>query len=94
LILVNNAQTRKTQIVFREVNERIAEITRKQEENESGFLCECGRDDCIEILALSLVDYQALRDGEDFFIAARGHCVEGVDRLVESRDGFDVLVQV
>jgi hypothetical protein len=35
-----------------------------------------------------------MRTDGDFFIVARGHCVEGVDRLVESRDGFDVLVQV
>jgi hypothetical protein len=56
------------------------------------FLCECGRDDCLEILALSLVDYEAMRNGE-FFIAAPGHCVEGVNRLVGSRDGFDVLAQ-
>jgi hypothetical protein len=94
LILVSSAQINKNQLVFREVNERIAEITLSQEETESGFLCECGRDDCAETIALSLGDYQALRDGEEFFIAAPGHCVEGVDRLVDSRDGFDVLAQL
>lgn len=89
---MSDAQIKHTQIVLREVNERIAEITRRQEESDSGFLCECGRDDCLEIFALSLVDYEAMRNG-DFFIAAPGHCVEGVNRLVESRDGFDVLAQ-
>jgi hypothetical protein len=94
LIPVNEAQTRNRQFVFREVNARIAEITITQGEPTSGFICECGQSDCTSILDLSLGDYQALREGGDFFIAARGHCVEGVDRLVESREGFDVLAQV
>jgi hypothetical protein len=82
------------QHVFREVNEQIAAITLQQEESESGFLCECGRNDCFETIALSLADYEALRTRADLFIAAPGHCVEDVDRLVESRESFDVLEQV
>jgi hypothetical protein len=85
---------KRSQWVFREVNERIAEITRNQGEIDSDFLCECGRDDCTKTIPLSLSNYQALRTDGDFFIAAPGHLVEGVDRLVESRDGFDLLVQV
>jgi len=91
---VDERQIAKNQLVFREVNERIAEITAGQGEAESEFLCECGRTDCTSVVGLSLTDYQALRLGGDFFVAAPGHCVEGVDRLVESRGGFDVLVQV
>jgi hypothetical protein len=93
LILVSDAQVKTTQRVLREVNERVAEITLNQGENESGFLCECGRHDCAETIVLSIVDYQSLRMGGDFYLAAPGHGVDGVDRLVESRDGFDILVQ-
>jgi hypothetical protein len=89
-----NEAIRSNQIVFREVNERIAEITLGQREAASGFVCECGQPDCASVVQLSLADYQGLRERGDFFIAATGHCVEGVDRLVESQDGFDVLVQV
>jgi hypothetical protein len=91
---VDERQIAKTQGLFREVNERIAEITAGQGEGASEFLCECGNTDCASVVALSLREYQALRSGGDFFVAAPGHCVEGVDRLVESRAGFDVLVQV
>lgn len=89
---MTSAQIKTAQRVLREVNEQIAEITLNQEENESDFLCECGRGDCAETIALSLADYEALRSRADFFIAAPGHCVEGVDRLVDSREG-DVLEQ-
>ena len=85
---------RSRQRVFREVNDRIAEITVNQEESKGGFLCECGQADCHAKIAVSLADYQALRSEGDFFIAAPGHCVEGIDQLVESREGFEVLVQV
>ena len=91
---MDERQIARNQFLFREVNERIAEITVSQGEAESEFLCECGRTDCTSVVGLSLADYRALRYGEDLFVAAPGHCVEGVDRLVESRAGFDVLAQV
>jgi hypothetical protein len=91
---VDDRQIRKNQLVFREVNQRIAEITASQSEAASEFLCECGRADCTSVIDLSLTDYMALRDGGDHFVVASGHCAEGVDRLVDSRDGYDVLVQV
>jgi hypothetical protein len=91
---VDDGQVRRNQILFREVNERIAEITASHSETASEFLCECGQQDCTTVIDLTLADYQALRYEDERFIVAPGHCVEGVDRLVESRDGFDVLVQV
>jgi hypothetical protein len=91
---VDEQKIAKTQLLFREVNQRIAEITADQGEAVSEFLCECGRPDCNSVVVLSLAKYQDLRARGDLFVSATGHCVEGVDRLVESRDEFDVLVQV
>jgi hypothetical protein len=90
---VHESRARQNQLVFREVNQRIADITRGQHEGNSEFLCECGEASCISVIDLSLAEYEEARSQQDVFIAAPGHCVEGVDRLVESRDGFDILVQ-
>jgi hypothetical protein len=57
-------------------------------------VCECGRNDCTDHLELELGEYQMIRASGDYFIAATGHRVDGVDQVAESRDGFDVLVQV
>lgn len=87
-------QTRTAQLIFREINERVAEVTVQYQESRSEFVCECGRDDCMDHVELELGEYQTIRASGDYFIAAIGHCVDGVDRVAESRDGFDVLVQL
>jgi hypothetical protein len=91
---VSDLEIRRAQTLFREVNERIAEITREQQETVSDFLCECGRTDCTSVVRLELPDYQVVRSATANFVSAPGHCVDGVDRLAYSRDGYDVLVQI
>jgi hypothetical protein len=81
-------------VLLENVNQRIADLSRRHQEPVSGFMCECGRPGCTSIVDLPLSDYEALRNGKDLFIVAPGHCVEGIDRLVESRERYDVLVQV
>jgi hypothetical protein len=87
-------QTRNNQLILREVNERIAEITVQQKESRSEFVCECGWMDCNDHVDFDLGAYRAIRASGDYFIAATGHCVDGVDKLAESRNGFDVLAQL
>jgi hypothetical protein len=89
---VNKTEVLRNQRLFREVNQRIAEITAGQQEGAAEFLCECGRDDCHETLALDLSEYTDLRDQDGFFLVAPGHLVESVDRLVEVREGFELVV--
>jgi hypothetical protein len=85
---------RQTQIVFREVNQRIAEITATHEEMSSEFLCECGRATCVTVIELALGDYREIRKDGSHFITALGHQVDGVDPLVEKRDGFEIVALV
>lgn len=86
-------RTRAYQFIFRDVNQRIAHISHVQEETASNFLCECGQEECISMIRIELVEYDAVRRTSGFFIAAPGHAVKGLDRLVEVRHGFDVIVQ-
>ena len=84
----------RNQRVFREVNQRIAEITADQNEEHVAFLCECGREDCTESISLDLSEYAIVRGQDGLFLIARGHCVDGVDRIVEARDGYELVVPV
>jgi hypothetical protein len=89
---VDKSEVLRNQHLFREVNQRIAEITAGQQAGGAEFLCECGRDDCHATLALDLSEYNYLRDQDGFFLVAPGHLVEGVDRLVDTRDGYELVV--
>jgi hypothetical protein len=91
---VTRDQTRTAQLIFREINERVAEITVQYDESRSEFR--------VRVWTERLHGSPRARtrripndQGEcDYFIAATGHRVDGVDQVAESRDGFDVLVQV
>lgn len=69
---MNKTAALHNQRLFREVNQRIAEITAGQQEGEAEFLCECGRDDCHATLALDLSEYNDLRDQDGFSSSRRG----------------------
>ena len=45
----------RNESLFREVNERIAEVNQTFEvEGRSEFLCECGREECKEPISISI----------------------------------------
>src|SRR5215211_2296667 len=91
---VTRDQTRTAQLIFREINERVAEITVQYHESESEFVCECGRDDCTAHVELNLDEYQTIRASGEYFIAALVYCVEAADGVSAFWLGFDVGLQL
>ncbi len=78
--------------LFREVNERIAEVTgRWHWDDEQGFLCECPSADCTEAVWLTRAQYDAIRSARTRFLAAPGHEVAGKGRVVERHERFVVI---
>ena len=60
--------------VFREVNERIAEITGAWHwVDPQGFLCECADGGCTEAVWLTRAQYTSIRADRSRFITAPGH---------------------
>jgi hypothetical protein len=56
---MNKTTVLRNQLVFREVNNRIADITAQQREGEAEFLCECGRGESSSAIGLDLTAYEA-----------------------------------
>jgi len=81
----------RTQVMFREVNERIAELTRHSALGVTLFVCECSRQDCIEALELTADQYEQVRCRDDRFLVADGHELEEIERVVDREDGFLVV---
>jgi hypothetical protein len=91
----------RNQSTFREANERIERAAGQlvADVDPLPFICECAREDCTELTALSPQEYEAIRSDGRRFLVARGHetCEvngETVAKVVERRPLFSVLEKV
>jgi hypothetical protein len=81
--------------LFREVNERIAEVNEKfGVEGETEFLCECGQQTCFETLLLTRAQYEAVRGGGKRFVLVPGHEDDSLERVVEHEPDFLVVEKI
>lgn len=81
----------RNQMFLREVNDRIAEIVRAENDELAEFLCECSNDDCAETLRLSLLEYRGIRSSPNLFVILPGHETLEVDRVVAAHGGFSLV---
>ena len=84
----------RTESLFRDVNERIAESAQRFDSDDAAFVCECGDPECTERVEAPLGDYEEVRsDGTQFLLAA-GHEDERVERVVRTRRRYNVVRKV
>ncbi len=92
---MNATRIAENEALFRDVNERIKDITAGQRlpgrEDLWEFLCECGDEDCVERIHLTVDEYERVRSNPRHFAAVRGHELPRVERVVDSTDRFVVL---
>jgi hypothetical protein len=83
----------KNEELFRNVNERIEEVSFgiPREETLLEFLCECDRMDCEEKVRAARSEYEAIRTEPTQFIVLPGHEDPRVERVVSSTDRFTVV---
>ena len=79
----------KNEALFREVNERIRDITTWDSGVE--FLCECGDPDCTQPIVMSVEEYEAVRSRSTRFLVVAGHDAPDVERVVDRTDRFAVV---
>lgn len=94
---LNSQQERyvRNESLFREVNERIAEVNEGFEvAGQTDFLCECGRNQCLETVQLSRPEYEAVRAEGDRFVVRPGHEVESVERVLERHKTYLVVEKI
>ena len=85
----------KNQSLFRDVNERIEDIS----ESFDGtgllhFICECAHDNCTERLEMTHSEYEAVRRVPTHFAVKRGHEISGVEEIVDSNERYVVVVKL
>ena len=86
------ARLAKNEAVFREVNERIERTAQESKTGDSfGFVCECGHEDCLDLIELSIFQYERVRANPACFVVVTGHEIEVVEDVVERNDGYNIV---
>jgi hypothetical protein len=86
----------RNEALFREVNERIREITAGQGiplDERVLFQCECGRLECHEQIELSLAEYETVRARPHHFVVRPGHEIDSVESIVSRNDRYLVVAK-
>jgi hypothetical protein len=73
--------------LFREVNERVAEVATHYIEVEAhteqvDFACECGRADCAEPIRMTLAEYEAIRAESTHFGIVPDHQAPEIESVI------------
>jgi hypothetical protein len=84
----------RTEALFRDVNERIAESAQRFEAESTQFVCECADANCTHRLEVTLDEYEGVRADGATFILAPGHEHDDIERVIENRGRFNVVEKV
>jgi hypothetical protein len=89
---VRRERAAKNQSLFREVNERIEELSRST--TFPSFICECAAEGCDETMVLTLEEYERVRSDANSFAVLPGHELPGVEKVVEASDRYVVVAKL
>ena len=81
----------ETESLFREVNERIAETSRRFDVDDVELVCECADAACMHRVRASVADYERVRADGARFLVAPGHEDERFERVVRERRRYRVV---
>jgi hypothetical protein len=79
--------------LFREVNERVAELAEQfmAGETRADFNCECGDGECAEQIEMTVTEYETVRAEATHFAVAPGHEIPDIERVVERHSAYLVV---
>jgi maleate cis-trans isomerase len=81
--------------LFREVNERVAEVAEQFLAGETpdtvDFSCECADVECVEKIAMTVGEYEAVRAKATQFAVVPGHELPDIERVVARHPTYLVI---
>jgi hypothetical protein len=84
-------QIARNEALFREVNERVREVSPGNSDETNDFLCECGDEDCTETVALRNEEYEQVRADPLLFVITPGHVIPDVEDMIVRTERFEVV---
>ena len=83
----------RTESLFRNVNERIAESAARFDSDDAEFVCECSDQACTDRVEATLDEYERVRADATRFLLRPGHEDTRVERVIERRGGRHNVVE-
>jgi hypothetical protein len=83
------AKGARNQALIREVNERIEQLA--EDAAHPAFLCECANPDCVEMIELSVAEYESIRSSPTRFPVRPGHVYLEFKRVIEENGRYIVV---
>lgn len=84
----------RTEALFRDVNERIAESAERFDADSTEFVCECADPNCTSRLQATLDEYEEVRADGATFMLRPGHVDRDIEQVVSERGAFHVVEKV
>jgi transcription initiation factor TFIID subunit TAF12 len=92
--LDDHVKRARTEALFRDVNERIAESAQRFDADSTQFVCECADTSCTHRVEATLDEYEHVRRDGATFLLAPGHAHHDIERVVSDRGRFHVVEKV
>jgi hypothetical protein len=84
-------RTARTESLFRDVNERIAETAKEIGAERAVFVCECADSACDERVEASLAEYESVRADGTRFLVAHNHEQPRYEEVIRRRSTHRVV---
>jgi predicted YcjX-like family ATPase len=84
----------KNEAIYREVNERIVELTDTFAAEGLEIVCECSHPDCVEIFQITVTEYVAVRSHGNRFAVIAGHEDLTVERVYDQNERFLIVEKI
>jgi hypothetical protein len=84
----------RTEALFRDVNERIAESAQRFDADRTEFVCECADPGCTRRVEATLEEYEQVREDSTRFLLTPGHADGDLERVVRDRGRFQIVEKI
>jgi hypothetical protein len=93
---VRQLRLAENEALFREVNERIAQIAEQcgSDDDHFNFVCECSHADCAAQLELSRAAYEQVRAHPARFVVAQGHEILEIDAVMDTLGNYVIVEKI
>ena len=84
----------RNEAASREINERLEDANEGQPlDRYLRMVCECGRDFCDRVVAITAAEYEEIRSDPVQFVVVRDHLIADVERVVAETERFVIVAK-